>query len=568
MGELGSVRLVVPGSDVVVDVPVNDDASREPDGSASSPERAPTTPTARQRSSVGAVRRDDRFRTRPQVVLVSVSSRTQEADMAAKKAAPKKATPKKAAPKKATPKKAAPKKAAPKKAAPKKATPKKATPKKAAPKKATPKKAAPKKAAPKKAAPKKAAPKKAASKKAAPKSAPSDAAKGRALCKLGDRHHRGQGVPEDFVKARALYREAAELGDESAMENLVFFYSKGPLARWTKTLEPSEPIAVDVAEALRWARELAARGADNALTIAALEKRLRELPSETPPTPPTSRASATDTQRRAVAEAARAHLPAHAAALDGALAPSFRLVPDPNGSSRLGGLPDLPADVAWPRGAKAPLSFVAQVDLATLPPSALPEAGLLSFFYDLAEMPWDHTPGTPAPIAVIHTPPGATLVPRDRPADLVAPHQYAHVELRPIRVRAEVELTLPWPRTKEYRTLGLPDAAYEPYLDHVYAGLSKAWSNGHGAQHRMFGHAGAIQGDMTRRLAYAAAGKPVDGPSDPAVEAAAAELRLLLQIDTDEALLAHWGDGRLFYWIRESDLAAGRFSEATFEFQG
>ena len=48
-----------------------------------------------------------------------------------------------------------------------------------------------------------------------------------------------------------------------------------------------------------------------------------------------------------------------------------------------------------------------------------------------------------------------------------------------------------------------------------------------------------------------------------ALEAGAADWRLLLQIDTDEAGPGWmWGDvGRIYFWIRHQDLAARRFAD-------
>src|SRR5215212_4489682 len=43
--------------------------------------------------------------------------------------------------------------------------------------------------------------------------------------------------------------------------------------------------------------------------------------------------------------------------------PSIRIVPDENGTSRLGGEPDLPNGVDWPVADSGPLTFYAQIDL-------------------------------------------------------------------------------------------------------------------------------------------------------------------------------------------------------------
>jgi hypothetical protein len=69
---------------------------------------------------------------------------------------------------------------------------------------------------------------------------------------------------------------------------------------------------------------------------------------------------------------------------------SFRLVgiqaPATRPATRLGGNPDLPPGTPWPtfrdRGAKIPMTFVAQVDLGTLDANLCPapRTGLLSFF--------------------------------------------------------------------------------------------------------------------------------------------------------------------------------------------
>ncbi|HLP69389.1 MAG TPA: DUF1963 domain-containing protein [Rhizobium sp.] len=73
------------------------------------------------------------------------------------------------------------------------------------------------------------------------------------------------------------------------------------------------------------------------------------------------------------------------------------------GLSRIGGGPDLPEGMDWPRNASGfYLNFLAQIDLADLPERAevLPEAGLLSFFTGTDYSDW----------RVHYTPPATTLV--------------------------------------------------------------------------------------------------------------------------------------------------------------
>jgi uncharacterized protein YwqG len=512
---------------------------------------------------------------------------------AAKKAAPKKAVAKKAAPKKAAPKKVAPKKAAPKKAVAKRASPKKAAPKKAVAKRASPKKAAPKKAVAKKAAPKKAvakkaSPKKAVARKTAPKkptvnvqasaqpasTRPGQTAETQRLLQLGDQHYRGRGVPEDFERARELYLQAAELGDTDAMSNLVMFYREGTHARWGGAGEDQPATGVDLPKALHWAREAIRLGGGHPGAVKHLEELIAAGGA-----PPALLSPGDDTAQRAQLRD-RIHvadLDAHAETLLASVLPSLRLVRSGDdariGGTRLGGLPDLPSGTEWPRGPKAPLSFIAQLDLAELAATdasgLLPRDGLLSFFYDLGTNPWGLALEERAQIAVLHTPSGAALERRDKPADLVSPHKYTYVELTSTPVRAELELTLPSLRTKEIRAFGFDQAEHDKYCDEVLVTAYK-WPTSEGIMHRVLGHPDANQGDMTRRLAYLFAGKPdaIDRESDPVVEEDAARFRLLLQLDTDDDLMTHWGSGRLYFWIREEDLKAARFDATFFQFQG
>jgi hypothetical protein len=90
-----------------------------------------------------------------------------------------------------------------------------------------------------------------------------------------------------------------------------------------------------------------------------------------------------------------AGLSRYAHSLSEAALPSVRLVADAQidpatvGASRLGGSPDLPADLPWPVSDDGtPLSFIAQLDLeetaAHDAEGILPKTGLLSFFYEAA----------------------------------------------------------------------------------------------------------------------------------------------------------------------------------------
>lgn len=89
------------------------------------------------------------------------------------------------------------------------------------------------------------------------------------------------------------------------------------------------------------------------------------------------------------------------------------------GASRIGGLPDLPAEQLWPQarwGENTLMGFVAQINLADLPPIAgdpLPREGLLSFFADCAGSGWE------VDVKVLFFRPGTRLSRRREPPEEV-----------------------------------------------------------------------------------------------------------------------------------------------------
>lgn len=71
-------------------------------------------------------------------------------------------------------------------------------------------------------------------------------------------------------------------------------------------------------------------------------------------------------------------------------------LPTTIGTSRLGGLPDLPDEIEWPTWNDVPLAFIAQINLAEAEPfdleGCLPKSGMLYFFYEAARQTWGYDP--------------------------------------------------------------------------------------------------------------------------------------------------------------------------------
>lgn len=271
------------------------------------------------------------------------------------------------------------------------------------------------------------------------------------------------------------------------------------------------------------------------------------------------------------------------------------------GDSKLGGLPDLPEDVDWPRwdgsaynakelataeeylaksghdswkqrieelnsGSKnVPLSFIAQLNLSDLAGLdhglPLPESGILFFFYELCEQPWGYCPSHRGGFQVVHAPAGVQLEPRSPPSDLAT-----DMELGPgRRVTPTNVLTLPsWS--------DFDDDELNDHYDELQDALSGSAASMIG--HQVGGHPDQIQGDMARQCALVTQGVFSGSPPDPSEQIEqmakrASEWHLLLQITSDEELDWSWGgnDGNFYWWMREEDIRLGRWGEAWFCFQ-
>ena len=95
---------------------------------------------------------------------------------------------------------------------------------------------------------------------------------------------------------------------------------------------------------------------------------------------------------------------------------------------KLGGKPYLPADFEWPTfksaddGITRPLSFFCQINLAQVKPydkdNALPESGMLYFFYECESSTWGYDPADKGATRVFYFENTDGFVPLDLPDDL------------------------------------------------------------------------------------------------------------------------------------------------------
>lgn len=211
------------------------------------------------------------------------------------------------------------------------------------------------------------------------------------------------------------------------------------------------------------------------------------------------------------------------------------------GASRIGGDPDLPADVEWPEGGEGML-FVAQLRLEELGPmdiqGLLPRAGILSFFLDrYVDV-----------IRVFHFADMQSLARRKGEQDAFV---CCDVELVPTLhlpppsshfIGFEAPAARPGCEVRMESVIALPQGAFEKYWDQVYLPFME----------RAEGRRLAGQNAVHQVLGYA------HGLDDTGAQAADEEL--LLAIDSDDNAEMEWGDcQRPAIFIKREDLLARRF---------
>jgi uncharacterized protein YwqG len=253
---------------------------------------------------------------------------------------------------------------------------------------------------------------------------------------------------------------------------------------------------------------------------------------------------------------------------------SVRLTPGPDdpvgaGTSRLGGVPNVPRGFEWPTWNDRRLAFVGQLRLeeiaATGCAGPLPAEGLLLFFYDLATLPSGKEPshrGSCRVMAVegeaLTQVPGALQLPilRTMPVELsgelMLPSAWSfHAE----KLELEPEEAEAWDRLRarvaEAQRVELEDATAEWF-----------------ALHRLLGYQEELGRETELDCELAAAGISSEDydvyfEHRESHEDAAREWRLLLQVSTDPELRTPWDAfGRLCIFLRDADLQAGKFDAA------
>ena len=228
----------------------------------------------------------------------------------------------------------------------------------------------------------------------------------------------------------------------------------------------------------------------------------------------------------------------------------------PVGCSKLGGLPDLPGDMAWPQDGGHAMMPIAQINFAELqasaPTDALPAAGMLWLFYEADRSVWGYDPADAGGFAVRYAEVApAALQRRPRPDNL--PGDFSAATLR---FSATVNVPDYPSNLVDYE---MDDAENDRLWDWREAA--------DGPINKLLGHSDNIQNpqelqcQLVSHGLYCGDASGYEDPRRAELEPGAADWRLLLQIDSNEdECNMMWGDsGRLYVWIRQADLQARRF---------
>ncbi len=249
------------------------------------------------------------------------------------------------------------------------------------------------------------------------------------------------------------------------------------------------------------------------------------------------------------------------------------------GASHLGGPADVPPDFEWPTRNGVPMSLLAQFDLAAIGCDRLPCEGWLLFFYDADEQIWGFDPKDREGFTVRWIEAELGDLVRTLPEGLPEAGVFGSVGVEfhstPCLPGLEDEV-LDEDADPEADDEEDDDEEDDEWLEHaeVYEELLDDIADSF--EHVqdgffLFGHPQIIQNPMRTECHLASHGVHVGYPEGYETDEAQRLLEddvddwnLLLQLDSDEDEPGFvWGDtGRLYFWIRDADLAARRFDRA------
>lgn len=241
------------------------------------------------------------------------------------------------------------------------------------------------------------------------------------------------------------------------------------------------------------------------------------------------------------------------------------------GASQLGGRPRMPVDWSWPEWNGRPLQYLARIDLEELSSvlsvtdrHGLPATGQLHLMADALGAGWGFDPAHAGSFS-------ATIVVEERQpvVDYQTPtgieDEGYPIELEvPVRFVSPVaELVLADPEAEDISGL-LDNAVWGDDYREVRRQIDTELF-GESPHHRLFGRPDTVQGDMelgcqlVSNGVYLGTAEAHKTPQAKQLAPGASDWRLLAQLEYDDDLGLMWEDlGRVYWWVRRQDAAAGR----------
>jgi len=231
------------------------------------------------------------------------------------------------------------------------------------------------------------------------------------------------------------------------------------------------------------------------------------------------------------------------------------------GQSKIGGNPDLPSDINWPvqmNGKK--LAFLAQLNFKEFISEVpnLPNKGILYFFYDEAQEFWGDSKENSDGFRSIYIENPTNLKRRIKPENFVVLKEGMY---KPCKLQFTNSYSLPnWEH--EYVNEHLKDINNDPYIDISSCGQYIT---------KLFGHSNNVQGTMEYECEMVDRGYNWSStPEDEkiVITKESNKWNLLFQLDSEDEAEMMWGDvGRLYFWIKDEDLAKHKFDKTWLMFQ-
>lgn len=238
----------------------------------------------------------------------------------------------------------------------------------------------------------------------------------------------------------------------------------------------------------------------------------------------------------------------------------------PVGSSKLGGLPDLPQNLSFPTYSNGYLTFLAQFNLEEVRPydkdKLLPDKGILYIFYNVVDQPWGFDKNDKDGYKVLYFNGEINELirtPYPITTDEYFPLKYFKVEFRNLFTLSE-----------DLDDVDLNDEESDNYFEfrselmQLNEDENEDESN---PIHYMLGEPFNIQNDVFEEIAYYDNNEKFEWSSRE-IRRQSNNLVLLFQMDSDDDLEVMWGDsGILYFCINENDLLNKKFDQTKFILQ-